>query len=989
MKRKTDPTELALRGMPRCRTARGGGGGGAEEGAGPGHHPPRGSRGRGRKNFAATPSQVGNIITTCLPAEEAIFFEKALLDKCATFVENACSAPLGQQGQESQERQDPNVLGYLSKVPVQCILEALKECFPTRCVRISRLSSVADLTCGFEPISDTSTLSPGSITVGSKPLSVQGEWLQFYLLECLVNFAKRPPRVANTKDCSNKTKHCVDNDTSPVPKKVTCRGRSKGVKPVADDIGRCVVVVSPDAGIFYSMHERLGCAATSQNPTQHAVAPPMQEAGNSSTTGTSVRMSHNTTARVVSDKTTPSRPFLPMDISWLRIRRDSPPVGRPGDHDTESDPWFCDGGYIKSLYSSPREDGANALPRAWKVVISDVNVERLRTNLPVRVLRLNQAPDTSLPPLPPDVFIIDKKGTESCPANIDAARIRFKTELQASPSSKGRCRHYVAGAMHRNIPQGAYVMRPSIDGPFDLVISVKTPRLYSSCTGPREGCLPDATEFDFVTGSCEPFTCHSAIVADTTTGDDMVTTTNATIRKWTKWITARESVVKVRYISTDQKLMHSLASIRQLGNQLRVRAKNKKCRDGHGDLGKMYAMGSRVYTTDGVTNLIPYSCNAVAGTVLPTAVSALHDVGISCFPSALRSLQTCERLYGLPTLECMERMRRAPPPLVPSVTSPSFRVSNVSLTVDSSCNLSNSSHYDVNDGSVGYAVWTEDIPGLAKNWFFVLPNVYGYIDGKPFSGLAIQLTHGVAIQWDGRIIRHCTSMVEPGVGNHVYGTFCAAKAKVVDFGRKLFEEDRLRQKYLSRVFEDGDEQADASSDDDDKDSSDDDDKDQDGSPPVSGDIQSIDPLANMKVPRKLDAATSANSVNNRESKQTILGTRVELMGPVIYFRGEPQPRRRERECYLRGGRNPLGARGIVGPPFFRGSRGRGTSLTGRSAPVRSNNRGDGRAAAPFVVAPGRDAGQMRFSRVAERKSQFSVATGRAHPGYLPPEDHDH
>jgi hypothetical protein len=123
-------------------------------------------------------------------------------------------------------------------------------------------------------------------------------------------------------------KHCVDNDTSPVPKRVTCRG-SKGLKPVAEDIGRCVVVVSPDAGIFYSMHEQLGRATTSQNPTQHAAAPPMQEAGNYSTTETSVRMSHNTTARVVSDKAT-SRPFLPMDISWLRICRDSPPVGRPG-----------------------------------------------------------------------------------------------------------------------------------------------------------------------------------------------------------------------------------------------------------------------------------------------------------------------------------------------------------------------------------------------------------------------------------------------------------------------------------------------------------------------------------------------------------------------------------------------------------------------------------------------------------------------------------
>ena len=57
--------------------------------------------------------------------------------------------------------------------------------------------------------------------------------------------------------------------------------------------------------------------------------------------------------------------------------------------------------------------------------------------------------------------------------------------------------------------------------------------------------------------------------------------------------------------------------------------------------------------------------------------------------------------------------------------------------------------------------------------------------------------------------------------------------------------------------------------------------------------------------------------------------------------------------------------------------------------MRSNNRGDGRAAAPFVVAPGQDAGQMRlFGRVTEPESRFSVARGLAHPGYLPPEDHD-
>jgi hypothetical protein len=37
------------------------------------------------------------------------------------------------------------------------------------------------------------------------------------------------------------------------------------------------------------------------------------------------------------------------------------------------------------------------------------------------------------------------------------------------------------------------------------------PNLY--CSGPVRG-VPDATEFDFITGSCEPFTCHSAMVAD-------------------------------------------------------------------------------------------------------------------------------------------------------------------------------------------------------------------------------------------------------------------------------------------------------------------------------------------------------------------------------------------------------------------------------------------------------------------------------------------
>jgi hypothetical protein len=63
----------------------------------------------------------------------------------------------------------------------------------------------------------------------------------------------------------------------------------------------------------------------------------------------------------------------------------------------------------------------------------------------------------------------------------------------------------------------------------------------------------------------------------------------------------------------------------------------------------------------------------------------------------------------------------------------------------------------------------------------------------------VKLGHGVAISWDGRVIRHCTSASHPDgmergrVGevkdshfkNHLYGTFSAAKEKIVRMGRAV------------------------------------------------------------------------------------------------------------------------------------------------------------------------------------------------------------
>jgi hypothetical protein len=80
-------------------------------------------------------------------------------------------------------------------------------------------------------------------------------------------------------------------------------------------------------------------------------------------------------------------------------------------------------------------------------------------------------------------------------------------------------------------------------------------------------------------------------------------------------------------------------------------------------------------------------------------------------------------------------------------------------------NLGNSPHIDNADGSRSIAFWVEEEPGRAKNWSFLLPDVS--IDGS--LGVVIKLFHGAVISWDGREVRHCSSITEPGDGNNVYG----------------------------------------------------------------------------------------------------------------------------------------------------------------------------------------------------------------------------
>ena len=96
-------------------------------------------------------------------------------------------------------------------------------------------------------------------------------------------------------------------------------------------------------------------------------------------------------------------------------------------------------------------------------------------------------------------------------------------------------------------------------------------------------------------------------------------------------------------------------------------------------------------------------------------------------------------------------------------------------------------------------MWLEDIPGTGTNWYLILPNVCGVRpDGTPFCGVAIKLHHGVAISFDGRVVRHCTTVSKPDgddkgyvtrtsgdtqFENTLYGMFTAAKEKILRAGR--------------------------------------------------------------------------------------------------------------------------------------------------------------------------------------------------------------
>ena len=229
----------------------------------------------------------------------------------------------------------------------------------------------------------------------------------------------------------------------------------------------------------------------------------------------------------------------------------------------------------------------------------------------------------------------------------------------------------------------------------------------------------------------------------------------------------RLSVVQIRY------LPHVVGSgceelLTDINRHCRMVSSEKGsagARAGNGDLGGMHPIGSRI---DKSWNNVQYvtSSSEEAVPVLSKAVEAASILASVAIPAALRVMQDFENDAGVQHAPGMEGGE-----------------CRVTLSMDLSINLANSTHYDINDASQGFSIWTEDYPGSTGQWYFVLPNMKGKFPGtdREYNGIAIKLSDGVLIGWDGRLIRHGTSMVGSRVGN-MYGTFFTAKTQIIQYG---------------------------------------------------------------------------------------------------------------------------------------------------------------------------------------------------------------
>jgi hypothetical protein len=170
--------------------------------------------------------------------------------------------------------------------------------------------------------------------------------------------------------------------------------------------------------------------------------------------------------------------------------------------------------------------------------------------------------------------------------------------------------------------------------------------------------------------------------------------------------------------------------------------------------GVMHSFGTHVY--NGVLRKFKETRRQRGALLLFTELLS-HYISRS-FPLEAAAMTTAERSRGL----------------YPDTSS--FSTISTCASLNASVDLGNSDHFDTRDISIGVSLFVTDDPASpVTDWYFVLPNIALEFHGKHYKGVLVELQDGVALSWDGRYIRHCTSAgVTTNPGNRRYGLHMAA-----------------------------------------------------------------------------------------------------------------------------------------------------------------------------------------------------------------------
>jgi len=576
---------------------------------------------------------------------------------------------------------------------------------------------------------------------------IQSEFLnEFYIMDVVLNRAPAPAATDNENTKGDKDNgKSLDIDYDIVRPVVSYEAEDLG--PEKDYLYRAAILFLPQCGAFYCHRERRG---------------------------RDVGVPGTLTAH---------------DMSWLRLQRKVTDRGRGVSYTFGSD------SFVKRFFTevtghrafdSDGRPGCRFLDENCRVSAWRISTGRTHHSQQNRVVyRAIQCHDVDGPMLPPDFIAGEDKRT--VPTDYRAAA--YQQLLLCSNSAKKDGRHYVDGCRHYELPKSCLIIDPTKTHFVDIFVGLNTT--------------------DVVGGTCN-----------------------------------RESVVMIRNVTkidADADHFELLERLTVQCAELRKSEAKGTARAKSADVGTMFAIGTKIpyERKDPGTKVLstaPYAANGyVSEGVLRNLVANMATLGSHCFPQVYSVIRDTEGNSGLQPVSPMDGEALPTPSdsgdqvevigvaegseiavalrrndgdadkdslaiaLLERSLAKEERRRRVGYTIDMSVNLGNSSHYDVHDASQGFSVWTEDFPGCGANWFFVLPSVHGLKpDGvTKFRGLAVKLGHGVAISWDGREIRHCTSVSHPDgmecgrVGevrdshfrNHLYGTFTAAKERIVRTGR--------------------------------------------------------------------------------------------------------------------------------------------------------------------------------------------------------------